>query len=265
MDLQANNFLAITRTYDSLKGRYIIDTALDIPESLLPDLGDPEDPKDEERLGAGERPNLTLRGQHASMAADVWIVNSKGEENGEGEMKRAFVEVTNAHGSVKLQVVSHRPLAYLTITNQRIRTSYLQAADPVATPFALLVTTDTGSITLYIPRTYTGALTIRKSYGSVKLSPALEARVQTFSDIKGKRVCFVGDFRQAGFGQGGAADKPKQEGIAEWRGNAIDVGSVHGSIRVSYVDDETRGEGVTSVLPLPGSGTGFWSKLFTGW
>lgn len=108
-DLQANNFLAISRTYDALKGRYIIDTALEIPESLLPDLGEPEDPKDEERLAAGERPNLKLSGQHGSMAADVWIVNSKGEENGEGETKRAFVEVTNAHGSVKLQVVSRPP------------------------------------------------------------------------------------------------------------------------------------------------------------
>lgn len=197
------------------------------------------------------------------MAADVWIVNSKGEseENGEVDTKRAFVEVTNAHGSVKLQVVSRSASLY----NEAKIPTFVQAADPIATPLALLVTTDTGSITLYIPRTYTGALTIRKTYGSVKLSPALEARVQTFSDIKGKRVCFVGDFRQAGFGQGGAADKPRQDGIAGWRGNAIDVGSVHGSIRVSYVDDETRGEGVTSVLPLPGSGTGFWSKLFTGW
>jgi len=257
-DLQANNFLVITRTHDSLKGRYIIDTALEIPASLLPALDAPEEGsgcqrsksdgkgKDEERLGAGERPNLKLSGQHGSMAADVWIVNSKAEGSeatADAEAKRAFVEVTNAHGSVKLQV----------------------AADPTNTPFALLVSTDTGSITLYIPRTYTGALTIRKGYGSVKLSPALESRLQTFSDIKGKRVCFVGDFRQAGFGQGGGAVEGEQEGTGGWRGNAIEVGSVHGSIRVSYVDDETRAEGVMSVLPFTSSGTGFWSKLFTGW
>lgn len=141
----------------------------------------------------------------------------------------------------------------------------IQAADPTATPFALLVTTNTGSITLYIPRTYTGALTMRQGFGFAKLSPALESRVHTFSDIEGNCVCFVGDFRQAGFGQGGGAGDRRQEGAGGWRGNAIELVSVHGSIRVSYVDDETRGEGVMSVMAPTSSGTGFWSNLLTGW
>lgn len=145
----------------------------------------------------------------------------------------------------------------------------MQAADPTTTPFALLASTTNGSITLYIPRTYTGPLTIRKGNGSVKLSPALEARVQTFSDIKGKRICFVGDFRQAGFGQsqGGTVIEQEQEqdGSGEWRGNAIEVGSANGSIRVSYVDDETRAKDETSVLPFTSCGPGFWSKLLSGW
>lgn len=95
--------------------------------------------------------------------------------------------------------------------------------------------------------------------------------MQTFSDIKGKRVCFVGDFRQAGYGktqtQGGAAAEQEQEpdGSGEWRGNAIEVGSGNGSIRVSYVDDETRAKDETSVLPFTSSGPGFWSKLLSGW
>lgn len=101
-DIKANNFLAITRTHDALKEQYVIDTALEIPESLLPELGT----SGEERLGAGERPNLRLSGQHGSMAADVWIVDSKWADNNEGETNRAFVEVTNAHGPIKLQVVS---------------------------------------------------------------------------------------------------------------------------------------------------------------
>lgn len=89
--------------------------------------------------------------------------------------------------------------------------------------------------------------------------------MHTFPDIEGNCVCFVGDFRQAGFGQGGGAGDRRQGGAGGWRGNAIELVSVHGSICVSYVDDETRGEGVTSVLPPDNSGTGFWSNLFTGW
>lgn len=96
---------------------------MDIPASLLPELDDPKDRggrcrkkckskaknkrKDEERLGAGERPNLKLRGTNGSIAADVWIVDSKGEDSADvdGQKRIALVEVKNTNGSVRLQVV----------------------------------------------------------------------------------------------------------------------------------------------------------------
>lgn len=81
----------------------------------MPELDDPKDgggcnkskskAKDEERLGAGERPNLKLKDTNGSIAADVWIVDSRREDA--GQKKRAFVEVKNTNGSVRLQVVSH--------------------------------------------------------------------------------------------------------------------------------------------------------------
>lgn len=122
-DLQPTNFLAVTRGNDSIRGRYLIDTGLDIPASLLPELDDPKGRgcrcrqkckskaknkrKDEERLGAGERPNLKLRGTNGSIDADVWIVDSKGEDiaDVDGQKRRALVEVKNTNGSVRLQVV----------------------------------------------------------------------------------------------------------------------------------------------------------------
>lgn len=68
--------------------------------------------KDEKRLGAGERPNLKLKDTNGSIAADVWIVDSGREDgaNVNGQNNRAFVEVKNTNGSVRLQVV--RPLSF---------------------------------------------------------------------------------------------------------------------------------------------------------
>lgn len=86
----------------------------------MPELDDPKDgggcnkskskAKDEERLGAGERPNLKLKDTNGSIAADVWIVDSGREDgaNTNGQKKRAFVEVKNTNGYVRLQVVRSR-------------------------------------------------------------------------------------------------------------------------------------------------------------
>lgn len=46
---------------------------------------------------------------------------------------------------------------------------------------------------------------------------------------------------------------------------AIAVGSANGSIRVSYIDDEKRAKGETSVLSVTSRRPGFWSKLLAGW
>lgn len=57
-----------------------------------------------------------------------------------------------------------------------------------------------GSITLVVPTSFQGLLTINSAHSWVKYSDALTPRMRTFSDVKGIRKCFVGDLGDSDFG-----------------------------------------------------------------
>lgn len=78
---------------------------------------------------------------------------------------------------------------------------------------------------------------IQSSVAPIKLSPALAARFQTLEDVNGKRKGFVGDWR-ASAEEGRAADM--QNGLAEWKGSTIEVGTTYGPIQISYVEDNSE-------------------------
>ncbi|KAA1473132.1 hypothetical protein DENSPDRAFT_757503, partial [Dentipellis sp. KUC8613] len=46
--------------------------------------------------------------------------------------------------------------------------------------------------TLKLPRSFHGQLIVSTAHGRVKLSPELERRTATLSEVDGTRVCFVG-------------------------------------------------------------------------
>lgn len=72
---------------------------------------------------------------------------------------------------------------------------------PSSRPFSLAARSHNGSITLAIPRTFTGPITLITSRGgsqTSQLSPDVRARAVVFSDVDGRRACFVGDVREYG-------------------------------------------------------------------
>ena len=115
-----------------------------------------------------------------------------------------------------------------------------------------------GSINLAIPSSYQGVLTTTGTHSYTYYSQALSPHVRTFSDIKGVRKCFIGDFANTQFSTRllcafltfhdffAFLDKH------EWHGSTIDLSSVHGSINIRYVDEIAEEK------------LGFFAKLFGG-
>ncbi len=97
-----SNFLSIQRNNTSLKGSYVIDPTLDVPEAVLPPLEPGQ-----------ERKNLLLECQNGGINAEVYLVGpgvggSAGEEESENGMSKkrpTTIEVTGRNGFIALKLV----------------------------------------------------------------------------------------------------------------------------------------------------------------
>lgn len=60
-------------------------------------------------------------------------------------------------------------------------------------PYSLRVFSKHGSVTVAIPRSFVGPVTLRTRHGSVRVSDEIAARMTTFSEDDGARECFIGN------------------------------------------------------------------------
>ncbi|THH07193.1 hypothetical protein EW145_g3546 [Phellinidium pouzarii] len=210
-NVPASNFLTIKRENASIKGTYVIDPTLQIP---------PEEPSSSRALSADDddniKKNLNLHCKNGSISATVWLVG----EDSQDELHRAAIDANSKNGSVNLK---------LNTTTSR--------------PFTLTAFSQNGSVNVAIPSSFVGPVEINTRNGSVSLSDLMTSRIATFSDIDGKRVCYIGDFKEANY-----------TGRKGWIGSTIDLGSHNGHVRLSFVDE--RGPTETA--------KGFWTRLFRG-
>ncbi|EJD40474.1 hypothetical protein AURDEDRAFT_115856 [Auricularia subglabra TFB-10046 SS5] len=155
--ITASNLLDISRTHNRVKGAYLIDPALPVPESLLAPR--PEDAE-------GPRPNLRLASTHASVDADVWVVDSPPDHKGP-----TLLVFDSQYGSVdvRLHTLGNRPC------NVEIRAAY-------------------GRVNIQIPRDFVGVVSASTTYGSIVVPPQLT----TMSEAEGEGKYFMGDLRLVG-------------------------------------------------------------------
>jgi len=172
------NLLAITRKDRPIEGIYVIDPDMEVPEAMLATLKEGE-----------ERKNLDFKtkGSYSTIDADIWIVE-------ETKLTGAARDVKPKTTTIELQ--GSHVLARIHPTTTR--------------PFFLHAVAKGGNLTVEIPPTYRGPLTI-DSKRPVHLSPALTPLVSVFSDVDDIKKCFVGNAREDGFGSG------------EWLGSSIDL------------------------------------------
>lgn len=82
------NFMSVHRPHGPIKDTWVIDTSLQIPEALLPQLGT--------FVSLPTRPNLALHSAHGSIKGSVFLVSSSSD--------RAVIKADTAFGKVALQV-----------------------------------------------------------------------------------------------------------------------------------------------------------------
>ncbi|KZW01635.1 hypothetical protein EXIGLDRAFT_717217 [Exidia glandulosa HHB12029] len=200
------NLLTIRRPYGSVTGSFVIDPELEIPPQMIPALK-----KDEERK------NLLLEvGNKRTIDADVWVVDpapqsqSQASSSSTAPLPRTTIEAvgggtSGGHNSLRLSLHSAG-----------------------SRPFSLVVS-QFGTVTLELPRSFSGPLTLhtRNGVGRVQFSQAFESMLTEFSDCDDMRKCFVGDFRESGFGRGGA----------EWEGSTVEVRALEGKVYIRFVDE----------------------------
>ncbi|KAJ6483432.1 hypothetical protein C8R45DRAFT_1001308 [Mycena sanguinolenta] len=199
------NFLSLSRRNASIKGKYVIDPHIRVPQAMLPPLAE-----DESEV---TRRNVFLHTSYGDVDADVFVV-------GDGDFKqRVSMVVKPTNGAVVLRVhasSTHRPPIHM-----KVHSSY-------------------GSVTLHVPRSFRGPVTIHTGHGSVRVSDALSADFTTFNEAKQTRRCFIGDY----------ADWADQPG--EWIGDEIEVESLNGSIKLQYDVElpsaSTKGKGLLAKL-----------------
>ncbi|EJD04783.1 uncharacterized protein FOMMEDRAFT_139513 [Fomitiporia mediterranea MF3/22] len=227
-NMTVTNFLRIKRKNQSIKGSYVIDPDLHVPEELLSasasadkdsSSSDKEDIEDEMH---GPRKNLEIECKNSSVTADVWLVGTETHDDVDGtERKRAELDVKSKNGSVTLRLES--------VTNH---------------PFALHAHAKNGSASVAIPTNFIGPVTISAVGSWVSLSNAMKERLVTYSEANGIRICFIGDIRKAGY-----------TGRETWTGSIVDVGSINSKVKLSFISEE---------VAKCSNGGGFFRWMFGG-
>ncbi|KAJ7624839.1 hypothetical protein FB45DRAFT_924331 [Roridomyces roridus] len=188
--VKPTNLLSLSRSTNSVKGTYVIDPRIKIPSTLLPPLTDGET--------EATRRNMSIQTSTGSINVDVFVV-------GDGCVKRkCALFLKSPYGSISAKLhaapVGARP------------------------PFTIRAESSNGSITLHLPLSFRGPLTIHTQYGSVRLASSLDAATTTFSEVDGTRRYFVGDF----------SDYEGEEEGALWFGDEAHLETTYGSVKVQY-------------------------------
>jgi len=224
-DLAPTNYLHVKEKHNAVKQKILLDLNLPRPPaSALP--ADPE----------GEYiPHLTLDSHYSSVAGEVWVLHADSQcPSAQGDTKPARERVRlnfySQHGAVRAIVHVHpstvEPRPFLSVE----------------------VKAHHGAVTIAIPRSFHGQLTLHTNHGRVHLSSDLAPLAATLSVQNGTHTFFVGERPSSGnWHTGPSGDGDEVDGVIGW--------SEHGSVRVSY-DDELED---TSTCPLAG---GVLSSLF---
>ena len=104
----------------------------------------------------------------------------------------------------------------------------------ISIPFHLNVAGHNGSVTVGIPRTFEGLLTIHAKNGSVKISDDISQRIGMQNEEKHIHRCFVGDISLY------------NESDAGWTGDKLEVDAHNGRVKVYTIDGEpepSKGKG----------------------
>ncbi|KAF8597977.1 hypothetical protein BDV93DRAFT_527042 [Ceratobasidium sp. AG-I] len=263
------NHLVERKSNNSISGTWHVDTALAIPERLLPPIADfdgtwnvdaqkarkereKEMKKREREKGRKSsvglpplaplvevRPNLMLGATNGSVKGDVHVVSS------DGAIRPATIVAQATNGSINLAA----------------------NASPEQ-PLRIFAGSTNGSVNVRVPPSFEGAIMMTATWGSIKISDGIKPKLTTFSSNPNTSRCFIGDWQAVGFGSTPDPRPASDSGppvvtlpetadpFTSWTGPLIHLTSTS-SVSLSFLGEEEP--------PTPPSG--FWnfvSGLFGG-
>jgi len=227
--IPASNFVFVKRENNGIADSYVIDTQLQVPESVISPIAEGGVEVNKNALLSGERPHIYLESIHGAVNADIWLVRGAGEAQPGQDAKtdsedRALVTVKSSNSSV----------------NTKLHCDSEQ-------PYLLCCSSQHGTVNVSLPSTFVGPATITTTHGKVILSPAVQARCTTFSEMNNVRTCFIGDYGAAGF-----------RSLNEWKGSMLQLSTYTSKIKVGFNDEVVS----PSQTPAEGGGGFSWSNMF---
>lgn len=204
LNQKPTNFLYVDEKHHAIKGTYVIDPSLHIPDAYLHPLN-PEE----------ERKNLYLHTRDGSVDVDLWIVGRKlhsFQEKPRHDLGRTKIHVSSRDGSVAVKV---------------------NAIDNIH-PLSLEVLSRDGRVIVFIPRSFHGHLALKSVHGNCVLSDELLRNSTQLGTVNSTKKVFVGDFSavSASASESGSSSSP-----VGWAGDELRAETRDGRVKVKYVDE----------------------------
>jgi len=185
-----SNYLELSEAHRHIKGNWFIDSSLVIPPSIL--QHQQWDEKD------GPRPNLNLHNRNGSIKGKI-ILCGPSEDS-------VTLKVACRHGATNLKVDNR--------TNQKMQMD---------------VSSRHGSITLYLPSTFTGHIESTTCHGKMTFSDTVSQNLTRFSARGGKHLSFLSPSPIPSGPEGSTAFDNAPHNLV--------IETVHGSMKIYYLEE----------------------------
>ncbi|KAJ3886369.1 hypothetical protein GG344DRAFT_57566 [Lentinula edodes] len=154
-----SNFVSLSKTHDSCRGTYVIDSSLNIPSEYLPPLPDGE--------SEDTRSNFYARSVHGNVSTDLYLLDKPVTQ----PRQNIILNTSSTHGSVSTCIRRGNKIV----------------------PFKLKSCSKNGNVAVRIPRSFQGPVTGTTKHGRIWLSEAVSAQAVVFSEVQGVKRLFIGD------------------------------------------------------------------------
>lgn len=193
----------------TIEGAYLIDPDFSLPPSLLPPIG-----------MFKTRKNLFLQTSLGTIDVAVGILpllEAPGRSKVQGERVDLEMNLMQA-GTLQAYIVG------LFSIYRAPHSSNQYTAGSARRPFRLTAYSFCGTITIFIPRSFQGLVTMQSSLGTCDLSPEVAATATSINEEGGKKVCFIGNLPQSGW----------LDSLRKWQGDELILTAKIGSVFVAY-------------------------------
>ncbi|KAJ7439261.1 hypothetical protein B0H11DRAFT_2254011 [Mycena galericulata] len=158
-DVTPTNFLSLSRGFSSIKDTYVIDPRVRILQSMLPLLAADET--------EARRRNVFLHTTNGAIDVDLFVL---GEVEQDVKNRKVEMLVKTSNGSLPQNSWHGGPAA--------------------RAPIHLTAHSSNGPITLHLPRSVRGPISVRSCNGSIRFSGPLGVDTTTFSEANQTRRCY---------------------------------------------------------------------------